>query len=129
MILNEDVFKETITYHEEFDIDDAVTLLKYHMYLQYNIVIQLKSINSYEAINYFLNSINTRISSKFFKNITAFVGMNTIGIYNEFIRSFKILMSDTDVIKTRLANGYLTSYQSSKIENLELFLEHFDVVS
>ena len=63
----------------------AAMLLKYHTYLLYNVEIDLISKKSYEAIMYLLESIDTRVTENFFKEISATVSYGTVNIYNRFI--------------------------------------------
>ena len=87
MILNGKTHKMKLIIHNDFQMKHAVTLLKYQIYLLYDVEIKLQSFAAYIAINYFFDSVTGKISSKFFRRVEAYVERESM-IYNKFVKQY-----------------------------------------
>ena len=88
VILKGNLNREELQFDYEFNQQIAAMLLKYHTYLLYDLKIILESKSSYESINYFLDSIDTRVCETFFRGIDAVINSENIEEYNKFIQRF-----------------------------------------
>ena len=93
----------------------------------YRVDITLASRRSYEAINYFFDSVDTKIPDMFFKNINASIDPETIEEYNKFVKTLMNKTSfDTETINTHLS-GRLEDAANSQNNNGNHTLEYLGI--
>ena len=126
--MKDDRLRETSYINCEFTKAHADKLLQYHTYLMYSFKVKLNSKSSYKAINYFLDSIDTKVSDKFFSSIDAKVRAETVDEYNKFIANYiRKTNSDIRAIETYwISDVHLPQLHEDK--NEKITLEYFDNV-
>ena len=121
MILNQRHNKKLILISEGFSDKTMDRLLINQRYLLYDFHLSLIIEKQYKAINYFLDSIDLRLSHQFFTRITAMISPSNIDEYNKFIIKYINKGFDTRVIRTTL--GVILAWkgtQTSKTTPLKL---------
>ena len=88
----------------------AKMLLNYQTYLIYNINVNLKTADSFKAINYFLKRVKGRISPNFFDEVNATISLKWLDYYNEFIKKFISMGFNTRSVNTTVCSD-LSNYK------------------
>ena len=89
----------------------AKMLLNYQTYLLYNIDVNLRSQDSFKAINYFLKRVEGRISSNFFNGVNASISLKWLDYYNEFAKRYIDMGFNTEYLYTTVCED-LSKYKS-----------------
>ena len=112
-ILKNNRYRICLEFSTDFEMKHAKMLLDYRTYLLYNIDVNLKSADSFKAINYFLKRVKGKISSNFFNEVNATISLKWLDYYNEFIRRFMNMGFNAEKINTTVCSD-LSNYKKSR---------------